>query len=118
MQLSELVNKQVAADRKRGLLTDPETDLKRHDRLTKDLVGLIGEIGEFANIVKKVGLKLEHPKYDGPSLYEAGPQLQEELADTLIYILRISAILRSDLEYDVLQKMAVNDARYSHLGSN
>ena len=118
MQLSEIVDKQVAADRKRGLLVDLKTDRSRYEQLTKDLVGLIGEIGEFANIVKKVGLKIEHPTYDGPSLHEASPQLQEELADTLIYVLRLSAILGSSLENDVLRKMAVNDARYSHLASN
>lgn len=118
MELSELVEKQAAADRQRGLLKDFQTDAERHEQLTKDLVGLIGEIGEFANIAKKVGLRLEHPTYDGPSFCEASPQLQEELADTLIYILRLSAILSSDLENDVLQKMAVNDARYRHLGSN
>ena len=116
MQLSELIHKQVAADRKRGLFSDLDSDLNRHDQLSKDLVGLIGEIGEFANVLKKVGLKLEHPKYEGPTLREARAQLREELADSLIYLLRLSAILDSDLENDVLQKMEVNDARYSHLG--
>ena len=118
MQLSEIVDKQVAADRKRGLPVELETERKRYEQLTKDLVGLIGEIGEFANIVKKVGLKIEHPTYSGPSLHEASPQLREELADTLIYVLRLSAILGTDLENDVLRKMALNDARYSHLGTN
>lgn len=118
MELRDLVEKQTAADRQRGLFKDVQTDIERYEQLTKDLVGLFGEIGEFANITKKVGLRLEHPTYDGPSLNEAGPQLQEELADTLIYVLRLSAILGSDLESDVLQKMEMNDARYGHLGAN
>ena len=118
MELRELVEKQAADDRQRGLLKELRTDVERHEQLTKDLVGLIGEIGEFANIAKKVGLRLEHPTYDGPSFYEAAPLLQEELADTLIYVLRLSVILGSDLENDVLQKMALNDARYSHLGTD
>ena len=118
MQLRELIEKQVTADRKRGLPVDFETDLKRHEQLSKDLVGLLGEIGEFANVVKKVGLKMTHSAYDGPSLSEANADLREELADALIYIMRLSVILDADLEREVLEKMALNDDRYRHLDSD
>ena len=118
MELGELIGKQVTADRERSFLKSVETDAERYEQITKDLVGLVGEIGEFANIAKKVGLKLDHPQYDGPTFREALPRLQEELVDTLIYVLRLSAILGSDLENDVLRKMSVNDERYSSFESD
>ena len=115
MHLNELVEKQIRADKNRGFLTDLHTNAERYEQLSKDLLGLLGEIGEFANVVKKVGLKLDHSKYDGPSLSEATSHLREELADSLIYIMRLSFILNADLEREVLNKMNINDARYRSL---
>jgi NTP pyrophosphatase (non-canonical NTP hydrolase) len=115
MQLSALVNKQITADRRRGFAVDFGTDAERHAQLVRDLVGLMGEIGEFANLVKKVGLRLEHPQYDGPTLEEANGDLREEVADAMIYIMRLSVIIGADLEQDVLAKMARNDIRYRSL---
>ena len=115
MQLNELIEKQVRADQKRRLLGDLHTDLQRQEQLSKDLLGLLGEIGEFANIVKKVGLKLGHEEYEGPSFSEAAPHLREELADVQIYVMRLSFILDVDLEREVLNKMAKNDKRYRSL---
>lgn len=115
MQLSSIVEKQIAADRRRGFPVDFETEAERYTQLTKDLVGLLGEIGEFANLAKKVGLRLDQPSYNGPTLKEATDQLREELADAIIYIIRLSKIIGADLEKDVLAKMARNDARYRSL---
>jgi NTP pyrophosphatase (non-canonical NTP hydrolase) len=50
-------------------------------------------------------------------LDEARGWLREELADAVIYIMRLSAILGADLEQDILDKMAQNDARYRPLES-
>jgi NTP pyrophosphatase (non-canonical NTP hydrolase) len=115
MHLSVIIEKQIAADRRRGFPVDFETDAERHAQLSKDLVGLLGEIGEFANLVKKIGLRLDLPKYIGPSLDEASDALREELADATIYIMRLATILKADLEHDILTKMAYNDKRYSSL---
>jgi NTP pyrophosphatase (non-canonical NTP hydrolase) len=115
MELATLVERQISADRRRGFAVDFESNAERHDQLTRDLVGLIGEIGEFANILKKVGLGLTHPGYVGPTLDGVSPSLREELADAIIYIFRLSTILGADLEADVLAKMKVNDDRYGPL---
>ena len=115
MELATLVEQQIAADRRRGFAVDFGSNAERHDQLTRDLVGLIGEVGEFANLLKKVGLGLTRPAYAGPSLDEVSPSLREELADAIIYIFRLSTILGGDLEADVLAKMKVNDNRYGPL---
>jgi NTP pyrophosphatase (non-canonical NTP hydrolase) len=115
MELSTLISRQISADRRRGFRVDFATDEERHVQLSKDLVGLVGEIGEFANLLKKVGLALEHPRYNGPALADAGGELREELADAMIYIIRLSTILGGNLEADVVRKMDANDVKYQPL---
>ena len=115
MDLSMIVEKQISADRRRGFQIDFESDAERVRPLEKDIVGLIGEVGEFSNVLKKVGLAISHAGYEGPSLDEAAPNMREELADTLIYLMRLSAILGGNLETDLIRKMRVNDERYGSL---
>lgn len=115
MELTELIRKQIDADSRRGFPVKFATETERHDQLARDLVGLIGEVGEFANVLKKVGLALNTKGYVGPSLESASAHLGEELADAAIYLFRLSVILGSDLERDLLRKMAVNDERYHDL---
>jgi NTP pyrophosphatase (non-canonical NTP hydrolase) len=115
MELSALVESQISADIRRGFETEFDTDDERVAQLEKDLVGLMGEVGEFANILKKIRLAATHAKYEGPSLETAAPVLREELADALIYLIRLSVVLKANLEADVVQKMRVNERRYSPL---
>ena len=115
MELSTLIQKQIDADKRRGFPVDFATNLERQDQLMRDLVGLIGEVGEFADVLKKVGLASSTPGYNGPSLAEAAPRLRSELADVAIYLFRLSTIVEGDLEHDILEKMKVNDERYRHL---
>ena len=115
MDLSEIVQRQIEADEKRGFSVKFSSDSMREEQLTRDTVGLIGEVGEFANLLKKVGLALNTTGYVGPSLSEASHDLREELADATIYIMRLSTILDGNLEQDILEKMKKNDDRYSIL---
>lgn len=115
MRFTSLVEKQVAADRRRGFRVDFDDDMDRLAQLEMDLVGLMGEVGEFANLLKKVRLAASHEGYDGPSLRDASGNLREELADALIYLMRLSFILGGDLEVDLSQKMEINDRRYGPL---
>jgi len=115
MHLSAIMERQIGADERRGFQVRFDADDKQHNQLTHDLVGLMGEIGEFANELKKVGLGLTNPNYDGLSLKEASPHLREELADVAIYLFRLSAAIGGDLEKDILAKMDVNDERYGKL---
>src|SRR6266853_1570037 len=86
---------------------------ERYDQLTKDLVGLIGEVGEFANIVKKINIKLARPDEYELDFGAAEGSLREELVDSLLYVFRISAMLEFDLEEAVLKKIRLNSTRYA-----
>lgn len=69
------------------------------------LVSLTGELGEAANIVKKVvrgDFKLEEKKTD----------LQEEIVDIFIYLLKMSYQLDIDLEAVYIDKMKKNQERF------
>lgn len=116
MELASLIQQQIERDRRRGFPVDFDQDSDRIDQLMRDLVGLMGEIGEFANLLKKVGLGEATPGYVGPSLTDAGDELREELADAVIYLFRIATILGSNLEQDILRKISINDKRYGELG--
>lgn len=116
MDLSKLIERQLAADRRRGFPLDFETNADRLRQIEADLIGLFGEVGEFANLVKKIRLSHDHPDYVGPALDEVSQTLRIELADAAIYIIRLSAILGGNLEEDILSKMDLNDVRYGNLG--
>lgn len=115
MDFSALVERQISADRRRGFQVDFDSDAERVAQLEKDLVGLLGEVGEFANVLKKVSLGMTHTGYKGPALNKVASSMREELADALIYLMRLSVILGGDLETDLIQKMRVNESRYGSL---
>lgn len=115
MNFSEIIESQISADRRRGFTVDFVGDSERITQLERDLVGLLGEVGEFANVLKKVRLAVTHQAYQGPSLEQSAPGLREELADALIYLMRLSFLLGGDLERDVLDKMKSNEDRYGAL---
>jgi NTP pyrophosphatase (non-canonical NTP hydrolase) len=115
MDLAALMKTQIAGDEKRGFPVRFGDDRERVMQLMKDLVGLFGEIGEFSNLIKKIGIKLDHPAYDGPSLSESRDRLREEVVDSFIYLMRLAAILETDLEAELLKKIQNNVERYKPL---
>ncbi|OBQ67799.1 hypothetical protein [Mesorhizobium erdmanii] len=115
MELSALIEQQVERDRRRGFPVDFASDSERLNQLMRDLVGLLGEVGEFANLLKKVGLAHSTPGYVAPLLSEVNAELREELADVAIYLFRLVTILDGDLERDILRKVGINDERYRDL---
>lgn len=115
MELSTLIARQIEADRRRGFRIDFPDVPGRLTQIEQDLVGLVGEVGEFANLLKKIRLSVSHPGYSGPAFDEASNLLREELADALIYLMRLSVLVAGDLEGDLLKKMKINDSRYGSL---
>jgi len=71
-------------------------------------LALAGEVGEFANIVKKI---------DRGSLDSREPRVRHDLAmeltDVLIYVLNLGALLRVDLEEAYKIKRAENEQRFT-----
>ena len=115
MNLKEITRMQVAMDEKHGFPVQFTTEQEKYQQLTKDLVGLFGEIGEFSNIVKKINIKIDRPDEYLLEIPEAEIRLKEELVDSLIYIIRIGAILGVDLQSQVLEKIYLNESRYAKL---
>lgn len=115
MDIATLMEIQITNDKRRGFPVHFDSDRERVTQLTKDLVGLFGEIGELANLVKKIDIKLDRPMYDGPSLAESRNHLREEVIDTFLYLMRIAAILETDLEAELLKKIHINEQRYKPL---
>jgi len=113
--LASLTRRQIDADRAHGFPVDLLDDDVRRNQISKDLVGLMGEIGEFANLIKKFELAATQPGYVGPDPVTAEPGLRMELADAQIYMLRLANLLRVDLGEAVLEKIRSNDERYAHL---
>ena len=73
--------------------------------LEHSLVCLVGEIGEFANILKKINR--------GDQAYsDAKSALTEELADTFIYVIQIANQMGVDLETEFTTKLRMNWERF------
>lgn len=107
--------RQVAMDEAHGFPVKFANTADKYRQLTKDLVGLFGEIGEFSNIVKKINISLDHPSEYQVSMDDAEERLRSELVDCLIYVLRIGAILNVDLQAELLRTMKKNVIRYEKL---
>ena len=115
MEINELMHMQVQLDKAHGFPVDFSNRQEKYDQLTKDLVGLFGEVGEFSNIVKKINIKLARPNEYELDVDVAEASLRDELIDGLIYILRIGAILDVDLNKAIVEKIEANKARYAKL---
>ncbi|MFG6604885.1 MULTISPECIES: MazG-like family protein [unclassified Sulfitobacter] len=115
MDLSKIAQIQIEADVRRGFSKELRTDAERIEQLMRDTVGLAGEVGEFANLLKKADLTSRIEGYDGVSIDAASAELREELADAMIYIIRLASALGGDIESELLKKISKNDERYRHL---
>ncbi len=72
--------------------------------LEKLIVNLVGELGEFANEVKKGRRENElHTE-----------KLREELADTFIFLLKLALTLDMNLKEETLRKIKTNEERFKH----
>jgi NTP pyrophosphatase (non-canonical NTP hydrolase) len=80
-------------------------DEKNIHELEHLAVCLAGEFGEFCNILKKTCR-------GDITLAEAKPSLSEELADTFIYLIKISNQFGIDLESEFLKKIEKNKSRF------
>jgi NTP pyrophosphatase (non-canonical NTP hydrolase) len=71
------------------------------------VVCMLGELGEFSNVLKKV--------VRGDITYEqAEPQLHEELTDVFIYLIKVAGQSGIDLEARYLEKLNKNESRFAH----
>jgi NTP pyrophosphatase (non-canonical NTP hydrolase) len=83
----------------------PEIHVTPRKALVHFTLGLAGEAGEVANLVKK-------GNRGSMGWEEVAQLLRHELADVLIYLLDIAAVLDIDIEQAVAEKREVNRERW------
>ena len=104
---------QKAFDEKRGWdWTNPKDKKEQMQFLQHGTIALAGEVGEFANILKKA---MRHYESTGelPSK-EAYENLNEEIVDVFIYVVKISIALGLDLSAGYYSKMKVNHKKFAN----
>lgn len=109
MTLEELTRLQEIFDSKH------EGYFKWNSRITEEnielleflLVSLTGELGETANIVKKIAR-------GDFSLDNKRSEIQEEIADMFVYLLKLAYQLDINLEEAYLRKLKKNQERFKH----
>jgi NTP pyrophosphatase (non-canonical NTP hydrolase) len=79
------------------------------NKLQFGTIALCGEVGEFANVVKKI---LRERDANKKTPEERLISLNEELVDVFAYTLILSATLGIDLEKEYLKKMEKNKERF------
>ena len=82
-----------------------EIDEKNTHELEHLVVCLLGELGEFANILKKV-------RRGDFALTAVKDELDEELVDVFIYLLKIASQFHVDLEAGYEKKMEKNAIKF------
>lgn len=75
--------------------------------LTHHTLAMFGEVGEFANLLKKI--ERGSLSLDDQDVYN---DLAEELTDVLIYLLNIAGILKVDLLDEFNRKRMLNEGRF------
>lgn len=121
MELKELIAIQNKFDEEHGWLPKGQTGEALLSEIRKDLVGLFGEIGEFSNLIKKISLETDRIQDDAlcDALLEKNHQdLELEVVDSLIYLIRIATHLNMDIEKQYSEKLEYNRKKYRHFEIN
>lgn len=96
----------ICADDSQRWFPGTTTDLVVH------ILGLTGEAGEVADIVKKsIRGSLDKIEIKPDNITRA--MIIEELTDVLIYVGNIAALLKVDLEASFNQKRKINEERFN-----
>lgn len=107
MDLREIRELQATFDAKHGLGQPWDTPVTQATLNTLEhlLVCLLGELGEFANEVKKI--------VRGDTEYsESLSALKDELADVFVYVVKLANQMDIDLEHEYLRKLEINEKRF------
>jgi len=103
---------QKAFDAKRGWdWSNPKGKKEQMQFLQHGTIALAGEVGEFANTLKKA---MRHYESTGelPSK-EVYENLNEEIVDVFIYVVKLSIALGLNLSDGYYNKMKVNDKKFA-----
>lgn len=114
MELKQLVQMQRDFDERHGWNPDKTVPTAVFRAVQDDVIGMLGELGEFANIVKKITLEAK-TSTDSDLAGTIGARhdrLSEELVDAFIYLVRLASHLGIDLEHAYLKKLRTNEERF------
>lgn len=119
MDLKEIVKIQNKFDIEHGWTPDDKIDTII-EFINKDIIGIIGELGEFSNQIKKLNLLIDSNKLDKlEELYLIKKEnLSEELVDIFIYLIRISSHIGVNLEKEYFSKLEKNKIRFKEFKIN
>ncbi|MDD4309582.1 MAG: hypothetical protein PHO32_04320 [Candidatus Cloacimonetes bacterium] len=114
MKLQELIDIQMAFDKQHGWDYSNINCEEFIESLNKELIGLIGEVGEFSNIVKKINLYVDRFGSNEIEKQVAKHKdgLSEELIDSMIYLFRIASMLSIDIGVSFNRKLVANKEKY------
>jgi NTP pyrophosphatase (non-canonical NTP hydrolase) len=97
-------------DRKRGWdWSAPKDMAEKVEFLEYGVIATTGELGEFANLLKKT-LREHHSSGVYPD--EHLEHMKEELVDIFIYVIKMAMALEMDLEKGYYKKMEENEERF------
>lgn len=107
MQLKDIQELQRSFDKSHQMKLDfyEKIDEKNLPALEHLVVCLLGELGEFSNLLKKV----VRGDYE---LKEVKDSLDEELVDVFIYLIKIANQFDVDLENGYLKKLEKNKVKF------
>jgi NTP pyrophosphatase (non-canonical NTP hydrolase) len=104
---------QLEFDSRHDFPVEFDSDKDRLAQISKDLIGVVGEIGEFANIIKKMNLEADLKDVLPKEYFKNFEnELKEELVDTFIYLIRLAKLVDLNLELEYLKKRQKNEAKY------
>ena len=107
MDIKELVKLQEEFDsRHKGRFSwDEKISQENIEILEHLIVSVVGEVGELANITKKV--------IRGDISYDkAKENISEEIIDIFIYVIKLSYQMGIDIEKAYLEKLKINEVRF------
>lgn len=112
MEIKDLIKLQKDFDSKHNWIPLEDNELLQF--LNYDLIGLFGEVGEFANIIKKINLlnSSKTLQKNSMEINELLLESREEIIDCFIYILRMGEYLGVDFEKEYIKKMNKNKKKY------
>jgi NTP pyrophosphatase (non-canonical NTP hydrolase) len=113
MELRELINLQRQFDLQHftKFRWSAEISSENLQQLQYLMISLAGEVGELANCIKKV--------IRGDKEYDVSKaEINEELVDVFIYVLKLAYQMNVDLESNFLHKLEKNKLRFKPYEKN
>jgi len=110
MDIKDIIKHQIIFDKKLNFRGDRRGNF---DDLVFNTIGIMGEVGEFTNLVKKEirKKKYKRERKDERSL-DREKMLREELIDIFIYFLKLSVVLGVDIEKEYFKKLKKVERRF------